>query len=127
MGCYGEMQNGGSGCLVLDSAKHGTRPQCKWLVIERDNSLHTAVRQGADLLKEHGVDWDYGSRGGGWALRLSFKKKAGGSASLKALKRYALALAKKHGEPEYAGSSRLKGKAYDLFSKADMRVLQKDG
>jgi hypothetical protein len=54
---------------------------------------------------------------------MSFKKRAGGQASLKALKHYTLALAKIHGEPKYAGNSRLIGEAFALFSKADMRIL----
>jgi len=60
-----------------------------------------------------------------WLLKLSFNKKAGGVAALRVLKHYATKLAKKYGEPVYAGSSRLKGKAYVLFSKADMRALMK--
>jgi hypothetical protein len=123
IGYYGELREDGNGCLVLSGAKHRSRPQCRWLVIRRNNSLHTAVRQGADLLKEHGVDWMYESQDNGWSLKMSFKKRAGGQASLKALRHYTLELAEKHGEPLYAGNSRLKGEAFALFSKADMRIL----
>ena len=60
-----------------------------------------------------------------WLLKLSFNKKAGGKAALKTLKQYILSLVKKYGEPEYAGNSRLKGKAFTLFAVADMRLMFK--
>jgi len=124
MGHYGDLREEDGGWLVLDGARHGSRPQCRWLVIKRDNSLHTAVRQGSDLLRDRGIDWKYEPSGSRWLLKLTFNKKAGGLASLKALTTYTLALAKEYGEPVYAGNSRLKGEAFVLFSKADMRILE---
>ncbi len=48
----------------------------------------------------------------GWEMKLSFTKKAGGEASLKALQAYGKALEKKHGK-----------QAFRNFSKVDMTVL----
>ena len=39
------------------------------------------------------------------------------------LKTYVSVLVKKYGEPVYTGSYNLKGKAFKLFTRADMRDL----
>jgi len=54
-------------------------------------------------------------RSKGWAMKMSFEKKAGGATTLKALQTYANKLDRKHGK-----------KAFQYFSDVDMRVLGKD-
>ena len=40
-----------------------------------------------------------------------------------ALKRWVEALAREHGEPVYAGASKLSGEAFELFKRADLGAL----
>jgi len=123
MALYGEIQKDGRR-LALDGAQYGESKQCSWLVRKRDNSFHGAVRQAANLLGEYGLTFEFTPLEEGWSLALSFGKPAGGAAALSILKRYATLLSERHGEPQYAGSTRFRGQAFTLFSKADMSVLE---
>lgn len=125
-GLYGNIRNGKNPQLILDGRVHGSRKQCSWMVRKYDNTFHAFVRQGANMLHDYGVRWEFKPLKKGWLLKLSFKEKAGGRETLKTLKKYVVSLAEEYGEPVYAGNSRLKGNAFALFSKADMRVLSKN-
>jgi len=125
VGLYGNIKNGKHPQLILDGRIHGSRKQCSWMVRKYDNTFHAFVRQGANMLHDYGVRWEFKPLKKGWLLKLSFKEKAGGKEALKALRKYVVSLAEKYGEPVYARNSRLKWKAFALFSKADMRVLGK--
>jgi hypothetical protein len=122
-GLYGELKEGGSQ-LILDSKEHGSRAECRWMVRKRDNTLAGTMAQGFRILKSYGVKGEFVPSKKEWLMKLSFGKKAGGTAALKALKKYVTRLAEQHGEPVYAGSTRYKGKAFILFSKADMGILK---
>ncbi|UCD92454.1 MAG: hypothetical protein JSV43_00535 [Methanobacteriota archaeon] len=123
MGLYGKSKKERAE-LVLDSKSQGVRAEYGWLVRKRDNTLYQTIAQCFGILKGHGVRGEFLPSKKDWKIRLTFNKKAGGKATLKALKNYAKKLVDKHGEPTYKGSSRFKGKAYSLFAKADMRILR---
>lgn len=123
-GFYGEFKNGRRAQLVLDSRNHRRRKQVGYFVRKRDNRLFDVFSQALSIMKKFGVTGKFiPVKDNDWLLKLSFSKKSGRAAALKALKKYTTILAKKYGEPQYAGNSRLKGKAFALFIVADMRVL----
>lgn len=125
-GLYGELRNGTRAQLVLDSVIQRRRPQIRYFVRKRDNRLFEVYVQSFNIMKNFGVIGKFiPLKEHKWLLKLSFNKKAGGKAVLKALKEYTSILTKTYGEPEYAGNSRLKGKAYNMFKVADMRILSK--
>lgn len=123
VGLYGELEQNDGWQLVLDGTTYGSRKECAWLVRKRDNSLYGAARQAATLLEDCSVRWEFVPSEEGWLLKLSLGEEAAGEAAVRALKQYAVRLAEQHGEPVYVGSCRLKGEAFSLFSKADMRIL----
>jgi len=116
----GDLQEGDGAQIVLDGRVHGARKDCGWLVRKRDNALHSAIRHSTKHLKGYGAQAEFTSLKDGWQLKLSFTKAAGGAAALKALKRWVEALAAAHGQPVYAGASKLKGEAFERFKRADM-------
>jgi hypothetical protein len=123
MGQYGEIDEEDGCQLVLDGRTYGSKRECSWLVRKRDNSFYGAAHQAAKLLHEYAVHCEFIPLEDGWLLKLEFDEEAGGEVALKALKKYVVALSDQYGEPEYAGSCRLKGKAFESFAKADMRLL----
>lgn len=127
IGLYGKLEGKKSPSLVLESATHGSKKEYSWLVRKRDNTFYGAARQAARLLKDFGINVEFVQLKKAWKLKMSFTKKAGGTAALKALKKFTTKLANKYGEPTYAGNTRFKGRAFALFSKADMSVLAKKG
>ena len=108
---------------MLDSSASGPRREWCWLVRKRDNALHTAMQRAASILGDYGARVEFISLKKGWQLKLSFTKKAEGKGALKALKRWVEALAKEHGEPVYAGASKLKGEAFERFKRGDVREV----
>jgi hypothetical protein len=124
IGLYGEFLNGKTNQLSLDSEIHGVRKEYSWLVRKRDIAFFGSSKEAARLLRDFDLNIDFEKDGKNWRFTMSFGKKAGGKAALKALKKYIEALVKEHGEPVYAGNTRFKGDAYKLFSKADMRILE---
>lgn len=123
-GLYGELDRDGSH-LVIDSKEHGSRAECRWMVRKRDNTVSGMITQCFQILKDYGVRGEFVPSKKDWLMKLSFGKKAGGVTALKALKSYVTRLAEEHGEPVYDGSTRFKGKAFKLFSRADMGVLKR--
>lgn len=122
MGLYGEVEREEPPTLVLDGTVHGQRRECSWLVRKRDNAIHRAVQQAAGLLEDFGVTVQFQPLEANWFLKLYLDDAVGGDQALRALKQYAVALVEKHGEPEYAGSCKLRGEAFVRFSRADMRL-----
>lgn len=121
LGLYGELkEEDGSQLLVLDGTTYGSRKECGWLVRKRDNSFHGVTQQAARFLEDLKVHCEFVPLKRGWLLKLSFGEEAGGKAALDALKRYAVGLGEKYGEPLYAGNTRFKGEAFARFSKVDM-------
>ena len=123
-GYLGEMVSKPVASLVIDSVDCGDRRECNTVIRKRDNSLQVPARQAAAILDTYGVHLDHTPIGSEhWIVSLSFDRQAGGSRALKALQYYVKALVSKHGEPVYTKASRYKGKAFDLFSRADMNLL----
>lgn len=121
-GLYGTLKKKNGATLII-SSKTDTPRDVRIIVRKRDNALHMYATQSFRILKDYGVHAALNSTKKDWNLTLHFGKKAGGSAALRALQHYVRALVKKYGSPKYAGSSRYKGKAIELFAKADMRNL----
>ncbi|MCD6327635.1 hypothetical protein J7M28_08790 [bacterium] len=119
MALRGDLREEDGAQIVLDGRVHGAREDCGWLVRKRDNALHSFIRHATKHLKGFGALVDFTSLEDGWQLKLSFATAAGGPAALKALKRWVEALAKTHGEPVYAGNSKLKGEAFERFKRGD--------
>lgn len=110
--------------LVIDSVDCGPRPDCSSVIRKRDNTLHIAARQSIAEMANYGAHVSHTPIGPEhWFLSMSFDRRAGGSRAIKALKRYVTALVREYGEPLYSGSSRYKGKAFELFSRVDMNIL----
>ena len=124
-GFYGKFDKKGSSQLIIDGQMYGSLADFSNIVRKRDNTLHVSAAQCLRILKDYGVGVEYVPLKKMWFLKLSFSKKAGGIYVLKALKRYITTLVKKYGKPSYIGNSRYKGKAFTLFSQADMQPLMK--
>ena len=121
-GLYGTLKKKDDATLVITSKKDTPR-DVHIIVRKKDNRIHMYAAQSFGILKGYGVHAALNSRAREWNLTLHFGKKAGGTVALKALQRYVRALVKKYGRPKYAGSSRFKGKAFEHFAKADMRLF----
>jgi len=124
MGVYGDLSKDGSQ-LALDSKKHGSQTGCKWLVRKRDVTLYDTVEFCLKILHGFGMRYNFETSKRDWTLEIHFTKKAGGSNTLKAFKKYVEKLVEEYGKPEYMWASRFKGEAFTRFKKADMRVLAK--
>jgi hypothetical protein len=123
-GHLGELATKQGTLLVIDSIDCGDRSECDSVIRKHDNSLQIAARQSVAVLAGFGVQVNHTPIGPDhWILSMSFDRRAGGSRAVKALKRYVAVLISEYGEPVYSGASRYKGKAFQLFSRADMRVL----
>ncbi len=122
MGAYGDLSRDGSE-LTVEGQKQGTTKECGWLVRKRDITLFDTVEFCMRVLKDSGLRHKFETSKKNWTFTLYFTKKAGGGNTLKAFKSYVDRLIDEYGQPEYAGASRFKGKAFTLFKKADMRVL----
>jgi hypothetical protein len=120
IGLYGVFKDGK---LVLGSAVCGDRKECSRLVRKSDNRLHGAIQEAVDSLNQFGLHVSFEPIKKSWTLTLSIDKNAGGTATLQALKTYVSNLVAKYGEPVYAGSYNLKGKAFKLFTGVDMKDL----
>jgi hypothetical protein len=124
-GLYGGLKRMTGTTLVISSKKDAPG-DANLIVRKKDCALHIYAVQSFGILKSYGVRAEHNSKKKEWELTLRFNKKAGGPVALRALQRYVRGLVKKHGRPKYAGSSRYKGKAFELFSKADMNILRKN-
>jgi hypothetical protein len=122
-GRYGEAEAEGTP-LAISSETHWARADFRSVVRKRDNTLHTTTTRAIERLADFGVRVEHVPVARkAWRLTMSFDEEAGGPAAMGALQRYVAGLLDAYGEPEYAGSSRYKGQAYERFSRADMRVL----
>ncbi len=124
MSFYGDLSKDGSR-LVLDSKKHGSESECKWLVRKRDVTLFDTIEFALKNLHGFGLRHKFEASNRDWTFEIHFTKKAGGSNTLKGLEEYVHKLVEEYGQPKYAGASRFKGEAFTHFKKADMRVLAK--
>ncbi len=122
LGAYGDMSSDGTR-LMIKGRKQGTTKECGWLVRKRDNTLFDTVEFCMRMLKDSGLRHEFEASKKDWTFSLYFTEKAGGEKTLEALKSYVERLIEEHGNPEYSGASNFKGKAFNLFKKADMRVL----
>ena len=120
MGLYGELK---ADKLVLESSVCGDKKECSRLVRKRDNTLYEPVQDVVNSLKRFGIQIKLKPFKKNWTLILGVDESIGGPVILTALKAYVSSLVKKYGEPVYTGSYNLKGKAFKLFTRADMRDL----
>jgi hypothetical protein len=118
MGFYGELKGNK---LVLESTTCQSSKECSRLVRKADNNLHDAVQDAVNDLKSYGIHFDFKPSKGDWSLILEISEAAGGLPVLKALKSYVSQLAESYGEPAYAAGYAMKGKAFKLFTRLDMR------
>ncbi|MFA5450574.1 MAG: DUF3795 domain-containing protein [Dehalococcoidales bacterium] len=120
MGLYGELREEN---LVLESAAHRDRIECSRLVRKRDNSLYEPIQDAVERLRKSGIQIEFKPSKRDWMLTLGVDKSIGGSSIITALKSYVSNLVKKYGEPIYTGSYNLKGEAFKLFTRVDMRDI----
>jgi hypothetical protein len=121
-GVYGEIKDSH---LVIDSKTVNKCADFTNIVRKRDNAFHIAASQSVRILKDFGVDVEFIPMKKDWLLKIKFAKIDGGTAAMKALRVYITKLVKKFGKPVYTGASKFKGKAFELFSKADMQIFGK--
>jgi hypothetical protein len=121
MGLYGEFKGNQ---LVLENAKHQPQKECNRLVRKTDNALHDAVRDAVNTLDSYGIHFEFKPSTKDWTLTLEFREVTGGLAALKALKSYVSRLARTYGEPAYVAGYAMKGKAFKLFTRLDMRTQE---
>jgi hypothetical protein len=93
------------------------------LVRKRDNTLYEPIQEVVERLKKSGIQIEFKPLKKNWTLILGADESIGGRAILIALKTYVSNLVKKYGEPVYTGSYKLKGNAFKLFTRVDMRDL----
>jgi hypothetical protein len=122
-GSHAQISQNGSQ-LVIESSVHDKDPALRGIVRKRDNTLHSAIIAGAELLAPLGASVEHSPQPGkAWHLTLILDPGAGGPPALRALRRYVTALIEVYGEPDYGSASNFKGEAFTSFSRADMRVL----
>ena len=122
MGLYGELRDDR---LVLESLVCGDIKACSRLVRKSDNTLYEPFQAAVNTLKRYGIQIEFKPSKKTWILTLGVDESIGGSASLPTLKAYVLRLVKEYSEPVYVGSYNLKGKAFKLFTRLDMRDFRK--
>ena len=122
-GRYSQYKTTGGKHLLLNSEICDGIPDFGAYIRKYDKTIFATTRQCIRLLKEFGVNVDAESSKKGWHMKLSFAKKTGGTAELKALQTYTLGLVSKHGEAVYEGTTKYKGNSFKLFSKVDMSGL----
>jgi hypothetical protein len=120
IGLYGELKGDK---LVLESLVCSDKKECSRLVRKRDNTLYEPVQDVVNSLGKFGLQIEFKPFKKNWTLILSADESIGGLVILTALKTYVSILVKRYGEPVYTGSFNLKGKAFKLFTRADMRDL----
>lgn len=118
---YGDLREADGARVVLESSARGPKREWCWLVRKRDNRLHSAMYRASKILGDYGVAVEFTPLEKAWQITLSFEESAGGDEALNGLKRWVEALAKEHGEPVYAGASKLAGEAFELFKRGDVR------
>ena len=113
-GRHGEFGGEDGTHLVITDAVNSTSSDPQQLIRKRDNTFFhpdsVALLKGFDLHVEH-VHIDRKR----WHLKLRAGTGAGGSDTLRSLSAYVKALVDRFGDPEYAGSYRLRGEAYTRF------------
>jgi hypothetical protein len=120
MGLYGELK---AGQLVLESVACQDKKECTRLVRKTTNTLHDAIQDAVNRLSTRGIQVVFKPLQKSWTLTLSIDEKVGGPALLDDLRTYISSLVNKYGAPVYAGSYDLKGQAFKLFTRLDMRGL----
>lgn len=120
MGLYGELKDDK---LVLDSSVCGEKKECSRLVRKRDSTLYVPVQDVVNSLKKYGIQIEFKPSKKNWTLTLSIGDVTDGSSIPNSLKTYTSNLVNKYGEPVYVSSYNLKGKAFKLFTRLDMRDL----
>ncbi len=118
MGLYGKI-NGNQ--LVLENEKCQSKKECSRLVRKTDNALHDAVQDAVNTLEMYNIHFEFKPSKKNWTLTLEIREVDGGLEVLKALKSYISRLARTYGEPAYAAGYAMKGKAFKLFTRLDMR------
>ncbi len=119
MGFYGELMGNK---LVLESTKYQSKKECSRLVRKSDNTLHGAVQDAVNTLETYGIHFDFKPSKKNWTLTLEIDEGVGGLTILQTLKSYISHLANAYGEPTYAAGYAMKGKAFKLFTRLDMRA-----
>jgi hypothetical protein len=109
--------------LILSSKFCKDKKECTRFVRKTDNQLHGLVRNAVARLADNGLVITFTPLKKEWEMALEVSLKDGDSSTLKSLKRYVNSLASRFGEPVYAGSYNLKGRAFKLFSNVDMRGM----
>ena len=121
-GLYGEFKGK---YLMIDGKVCRSLPEFNNLVRKYDNTLHHFLQQSVKIIKKIGIQVELLPVGKNWLLKLTLAKHAGAVPVLKALKIYVTKLVQKYGKPVHVGASRFKGKAFVLFSTADMKILRR--
>lgn len=122
-GCYGELSADGSQ-LAIASQDCGSQPTFINIVRKKDNTLHISVATSVSLLADFGIIIKHEPLSKKeWLLTMAMSDQVNGRSRLEALKSYVTHLIKIFGEPEYAGSSKYKGEAYDRFRRLDMQAM----
>ncbi len=85
--------------------------------------MYEPIQDAVERLKKSGIQIEFKPFKKNWTLILGVDKSIGDLFILTALKTYVSSLVKEYGEPVYTGSYNLKGKAFKLFTRADMRDL----
>ena len=109
--------------LMLSSKVCKDKKECTRFVRKTDNQLHGLVLEAVAQLAEKGLIITFTPLKKEWEMTLKAGSKDRESDTLNSLKRYVNSLATRFGEPVYAGSYNLKGKAFKLFSNVDMRGI----
>jgi hypothetical protein len=124
-GLYGRSVKSNGATLVI-SSEEDAAGYVNIIVRKRDSAVHTYAAQSFRILKGYGVRVEHISKKKEWKLVMRFNKKAGGPVALAALQRFVRTLVKRYGRPKYAGSSRYRGKAFELFSRVDMSIFTRN-
>jgi hypothetical protein len=116
-GRHGEFGEDDAPQLVITDAVNEVSSNPQQLIRKRDNTFFH--RNSVELLKDFGLQVEHvpldRKR---WVLTLRAGAPAGGLDTLRSLKAYVTALTDRYGDPEYAGSYKLRGEAFAIFKKA---------
>ena len=121
IGLHGRLEDGR---LVLRSGDHPDRKECQRLIRKADNSPTKTTQGAITALAEAGITIGYQASKTSWTLTLNAGALAGSDGLPGRLKDYVDALAGRYGIPEYVSGYNLRGRAFKVFSRADMTVYQ---
>jgi hypothetical protein len=120
IGLYGRLINES---LMLENTGNQGKKECQRLVRKTDNGPHQAIQDAIETLSHSGIQVRFSTSKKNWSFTLHLEQATGYTAMLHGLQVFVHYLAGNYGEPVYAGSYNLKGKAFKLFSRIDMRGL----